>query len=298
MTSATVGNGACPTCHGKATSEAFRLADFAYRRCHRCRTVFVEVGIPDSAVHARYHAAYFESSNSQDDQRHGYASYREARASMLRSFAARVALIRRFVPTGRLFEAGAAYGFFLKAAEPHFDGAGVDISAHAADIARREYGASVTKGDVESLDFADSTFDVAVMWDVVEHLIRPVTALKELRRVLKPGGYLFLSTDDVSHWLPRLLGRRWWGLAPPLHLCHFSRAGLRNACALAGLESPTFFGDPRYYSVPEVITHFGESYRNATLKALGARLDRTPLGDLTIRVKRPEQFIAVIRRPL
>ena len=136
------------------------------------------------------------------------------------------------------------------------------------------------------------------MWDVIEHLIRPVAALKELRRVLKAGGYLFVSTDDANHWLPRLLGRRWWGLAPPLHLCHFSRNGLRTACALAGMEPPSFFGDPRYYSVPEVIAHFGESYRNATLKALGARLDRTPLGGMAIRVRRPEQFVAVIRKPL
>jgi len=275
-------NVACPACDGQATSEAFRFGGFAYRRCRRCATLFVEVGVPDSAVHARYDAAYFESSTAQDDERHGYASYHEAQASMARSFASRVGLIRRFVPTGRLFEAGAAYGFFLKAAEPHFDGTGIDVSTHAADVARQAYGASVTQGDVERLDFADETFDVAVMWDVIEHLIRPVAALKALRRVLKPGGYLFISTDDANHWLPRLLGRRWWGLAPPLHLCHFSRNGLRTACALAGMEPPTFFGDPRYYSVPEVITHFGESYRNATLKALGGRLDRTPLGGLAI----------------
>jgi SAM-dependent methyltransferase len=216
---------------------------------------------------------------------------------MTRSFASRVALIRQFVERGTLFEAGAAYGFFLKAAEPHFDGVGIDVSAHAAELARQEFGARVTQGDIERVDFADGTFDVAVMWDVIEHLIHPVAALKELARVLKGGGYLFISTDDANHWLPRSLGRRWWGLAPPLHLCHFSRKGLASACALAGLEPPVFFADPRYYSIPEVITHFGESYRSRVLKFLGAHLDRTPLGGMTLRVTRPEQFVAVVRKP-
>jgi SAM-dependent methyltransferase len=288
----------CPTCAAGTTVHAFRQGGFSYRRCGDCDTLFVEVDLADSAVHEHYNAAYFESARSQTDERHGYASYRASQASMAKGFASRVALIRRFVSSGNLFEAGAAYGFFLKAAESHFDCTGIDVSAHAADTARREYGAHVMQGDVERVPFANDTFDVAAMWDVIEHLIHPVAALKEVRRVLKPGGYLFVSTDDASSWLPRLLGRRWWALAPPLHLCHFSRKSLRAACALAGLEPPTFFSDPRYYSIPEVITHFGESYRNATLKALGSRLDRTGLARLPIRVTRPEQFVAAIRKPL
>ena len=59
-----------------------------------------------------------------------------------------------------------------------------------------------------------------------------------------------------------------------------------------------FFNDPRYYSIPEVITHFGESYRSTALKTIGAHLDRTALGKMSIRVTRPEQFVAVIRKPL
>jgi SAM-dependent methyltransferase len=288
----------CPTCDSVTTLDAFRHAGFSYRRCSQCATLFVQLEITDGAVHGHYDAAYFESATSQSDERHGYASYRASQASMARSFASRVSLIRQFVQSGRLFEAGAAYGFFLKAAEPHFDGVGIDVSAHAAEVARRDYGARVAQGDIERVRFANETFDVAVMWDVIEHLIHPVAALKELRRVLKAGGYLFISTDDANHWLPRRLGQRWWGLAPPLHLCHFSRKGLSSACTLAGLEPPVFFGDPRYYSIPEVITHFGESYRSAVLKSLGAHLDRTALGKMSIRVTRPEQFVAVIRKPL
>jgi len=287
----------CPTCERDTTSPAFDHVGFSYVRCRECGCLFVELSITDRDVHARYSEAYFESDHSASDDRHGYASYRASQASMARSFASRVAFIRRFVPEGQLLEAGAAYGFFLNASAPHFAGVGIDVSAYAAEIARSEYRAPVTQGSIERTEFSDGRFDVVVMWDVIEHLIRPVPALREIRRILKPGGYLFLSTDDASAWLPRLLGRRWWGLAPPLHLCHFSKQALKAACALADLGAPQFFGDPRYYTVPEVITHFGESYRSAWMKAIGARLDATRLGRWPLRVSRPEQFVAVVRKP-
>ena len=141
------------------------------------------------------------------------------------------------------------------------------------------------QGDVELLDFVDKTFDVAVMWDVIEHLIRPVVALKELRRVLKPGGYLFVSTDDANHWLPRLLGRHWWGprrrrctcvtfpgmgCGPPV----LSRAWSRRPSSVTRAIIP-FRRSSRISASPTA---------TATLKALGARLDRTPLGVMAIRV--------------
>jgi SAM-dependent methyltransferase len=256
----------------------------------------VLVEIADGEVHAHYGEAYYESAQSEADDRHGYASYHAGQASMAKGFATRVALIRQFVPSGRLFEAGAAYGFFLKAAEPYFVGTGIEVSGYAAEVARTRYQADVRQGNIEQTDSEPNRFDVVVMWDVIEHLIRPVPALKEVRRILKPGGFLFVSTDDASNWLPRLLARRWWALAPPLHLCHFSKQALRAACALAGLDAPAFFSDPRYYTVPEVVTHFGESYRSARLKAIGTRLENTRLGAIPLRVSRPEQFVAVIRK--
>ncbi len=287
----------CPTCESTRSSGAFAKAGYAYRRCAECRCLFVAGDLNASAVYAHYSESYYESDASPSEDRQGYPSYRSARESFHKSFATRVDIVRRYVSGGSLLEAGAAYGFFLKAAEPYFEVAGIEVSAYAADVARCETGVPVAHGSVEHIDFTDQRFDVVVMWDVIEHLIRPLDALREIRRVLKPGGHLFVSTDDASHWLPRSLGLRWWGLAPPLHLCHFSKDALRAACRIAGLEPPIFLADPRYYTVPEVITHFGESYQSGLLKAIGGWCDRTWLGRRPIRVSRPEQFVAVMRSP-
>lgn len=286
----------CPTCESPRAVSVFRVAAYTYRRCVDCRCLFVTGDLRADAVYAHYGAAYYESDASASGGRQGYPSYRGARDSMNRSFVARVAVVRRFVSAGTLLEGGAAYGFFLKAAEPYFDVTGLEVSPYAAEVARREFLAPVVHGTIERTQFADASFDAVVLWDVIEHLVEPLTALREVRRIMKPGGYLFVSTDDSHHWLPRLLGRHWWGLAPPLHLCHFSKDALRAACRVAGLEPPLFLPDPRYYTVPEVVTHFGESYQSRLLKSVGARLDSSWLGRFPVRVSRPEQFVAVIQR--
>jgi SAM-dependent methyltransferase len=287
----------CPTCTSPRSIDAFEKAGYTYRRCADCRCLFVAGDLNASAVYSHYNESYYESDAAPSEDRQGYPSYRGARDSFDKSFSTRVDIVRRYVSGGSLLEAGAAYGFFLKAAEPYFEVNGIEVSPYAADVARRETGVPVVHGSVEQIDFPDRRFDVVVMWDVIEHLMRPLDALREIRRVLKPGGYLFVSTDDASHWLPRRLGLRWWGLAPPLHLCHFSKEALRAACRIAGLDPPTFLSDPRYYTVPEVITHFGESYQSGLLKAIGGWGDRTWLGRRPIRVSRPEQVVAVMRAP-
>jgi len=55
------------------------------------------------------------------------------------------------------------------------------------------------------LPFSDSSFDLVFMTEVIEHLLRPDSALDEVRRVLVPGGNLILSTPNLACLPNRLL---------------------------------------------------------------------------------------------
>jgi ubiquinone/menaquinone biosynthesis C-methylase UbiE len=86
---------------------------------------------------------------------------------------------------------------------------GIDIAQAAIDAAQRtahEGVANVTfaLGDVYHLDFADDTFDVAYAHQVLQHLGNPVAALREMRRVLRPGGLLAVREADYGAftWAP------------------------------------------------------------------------------------------------
>lgn len=60
---------------------------------------------------------------------------------------------------------------------------------------------------LQGLPFKDETFDVVWMSQVLIHIPEPVKALKELRRVLKTGGFLADREGDLSfHWYPYLPG--------------------------------------------------------------------------------------------
>lgn len=63
-------------------------------------------------------------------------------------------------------------------------------------------------GDVYELDAADASFDVVHAHQVLQHLRDPVAALRELRRVLRPGGTLAVRDSDYAGFV--------WAPADPL----------------------------------------------------------------------------------
>ena len=95
---------------------------------------------------------------------------------------------------------------------------GVDA---AADVVERAYGLAESErvdnvefrvGDAYALEFADASFDVVHAHQVLQHLARPVDALHEFRRVLKPGGLLAVRDVDYGGviWSPASAGLDRW----------------------------------------------------------------------------------------
>jgi len=86
---------------------------------------------------------------------------------------------------------------------------GVDVSIDALDFCRARGVNTVKQGAAESLPYEDGSFDLVTGLDVVEHLDDDVAGLREMRRVLRPGGralvfvpaFMFLwgVQDDVSN---------------------------------------------------------------------------------------------------
>ena len=74
---------------------------------------------------------------------------------------------------------------------------GVDISPKLCEIARKNNPeATITVGDVEALTYADNSFDIITMTEVLEHLLDFNKALSEIHRVLKSGGILIVSVPN------------------------------------------------------------------------------------------------------
>jgi SAM-dependent methyltransferase len=77
---------------------------------------------------------------------------------------------------------------------------GVELSATSACLARGREAGRVIEGSVTEMSFETDSFDLAVCLDVIEHLEDDLGALRELRRVVAPGGSL-LVTVPAYQWL-------------------------------------------------------------------------------------------------
>lgn len=52
----------------------------------------------------------------------------------------------------------------------------------------------------KKLPFRDNTYDIVISNQVLEHSLYPVKFIKEIYRILKPGGYAVISTENLSSW--------------------------------------------------------------------------------------------------
>lgn len=77
----------------------------------------------------------------------------------------------------------------------------VDISPAALDILKKSYSDSVgdlsiINANAEALPLQEKVFDVVIMTEILEHCEGPERVLSECIRILKPGGYLIVSTPN------------------------------------------------------------------------------------------------------
>jgi ubiquinone/menaquinone biosynthesis C-methylase UbiE len=112
--------------------------------------------------------------------------------------------IQKLLPIDKLMDAGCYAGTFLKALKirvPSINAVGVDYYHDNIRIARLLYPElkdQFKEQSIYQLEFESSTFDCVTCFEVIEHLDRPIDAIRELNRVLRPSGYLIISTPNAT----------------------------------------------------------------------------------------------------
>ena len=257
---ATIQLSRCPSCGHRAGDDAgYRRLPFTYRfagatfpggECPHCGLRGLTVQPAAHEFSRLYAREYFAGG----DVRCGHiGDYFAERGTLLRDAAALVegALEPARAPgvaPGRLLELGCASGAVLEAArERGWSVQGVEFSLEAAAEARG-HGLAVFVGGIAEAQLPDDSFDVAFAGDVLEHVPDPGAVLRELARVIAPGGALVLRGPMATHsWARGLalaamgaLGRTWWLDEPPYHLWEFTPGPLRALVAQAGLTVESF----------------------------------------------------------
>jgi ubiquinone/menaquinone biosynthesis C-methylase UbiE len=124
--------------------------------------------------------------------------------------------------------------------------AGIDISDDMLAMARRRVKSercTIVQGDIEALPFADAGFDVAVFRGSFHHLAKPRESLREVGRVLRPGGGVVLFEPNGDPFLMRWFRKLYYALSPRFSSTHrsYRRRELFDLIRDAGLQPVTAY---------------------------------------------------------
>jgi len=201
-----------------------------------------------------------------------------------------VEILRRHARPGRVLDVGCASGAFLCAAA---DGGWRVVGIEPAAALRKRAAAAlggrgeVIGGTLESAPAHLTGFDAVTLWDVLEHVERPMDFLSACVARLRPGGHLLVNVPNLESLPARMMGVR-WPLLLPEHLNYFSPASLRRCAALAGLEwraagrrRAAFSVDSVFYRLAQHGIPFAPPARRLARRlGMSRRLIVVPLGEL------------------
>jgi 2-polyprenyl-3-methyl-5-hydroxy-6-metoxy-1,4-benzoquinol methylase len=252
-------------------------------RCARCGLMMTSPR-DDDATLGRIYAELADRSFEQDD---------EARS---RNVADRLALVGSYRRRpGSLLDVGCGTGLFVCAAQNGgWEATGVDASTRAvASGGQRCSRARFRAGLLPEIDFPAGSFDVVTLWDVLEHVPRPVETLERIRSWLALDGWLFLSLPNADSRIARLMGKRWVLLLRE-HLWYFSPVTIAALLSQTGFMLANVRPKLVRFSLANVMDRLAQ-YPGAAGTLAGRLSAAGALRHLTVRYPIGEMYVVARR---
>lgn len=194
----------CPVeCDAELIATGIRLPEGNLLRCSACGQLISQIGEGE-----------FQASMREFDTDTGTLPAADAQVRHDQRSARMFARIKHLVdlPLGqrlRLLDVGCSTGaLLLSARREGIDVTGVEPAVRAARAAQAT-GLTVHAGTLAEAALPASSFHVATLIEVIEHLPRPGEVLREIHRILMPGGVLVIGTGNAASWTVRLMGGGW-----------------------------------------------------------------------------------------
>jgi 2-polyprenyl-3-methyl-5-hydroxy-6-metoxy-1,4-benzoquinol methylase len=234
----------CPVC-GAATIQKVLTArdhtvsqrDFEIWECSRCTLRFTQ-GVPSEEEIGAYYQSELYISHSDTSKGLVNRLYHTVRRRTLKSKQHLIGAVTG-LKSGNLLDVGAGTGAFLH----HMQQQGWTVTGVEPDAGTRERAAALHGLNLLSperlFQLPEKTMDAITLWHVLEHVHRLHEYLEQLKKLLKPGGSLFIAVPNYTSRDAQHYGANWAAYDVPRHLYHFSPAAMRQLVTQHGLQIKT-----------------------------------------------------------
>lgn len=218
----------CPACEGKRYHCEFKKSSFTYVLRDRCGTLFVN---PRPSF-KQLKAFYTNSKSTRYWTRKFFPPVIEIRKKEI--FQPRVEYARRILSKKKdqliVGDVGAGFGLFLEElakVRPSIRLIAIEPAVEMVNICKMK-NLEVIPRALKDIRGWDSSFDLLTAFELFEHLCDPGRFLKKIQQLLRPGGYLLLTTLNGKGFDIQVLWDKSKSVSPPLHLNFFNPDSLAN----------------------------------------------------------------------
>jgi 2-polyprenyl-3-methyl-5-hydroxy-6-metoxy-1,4-benzoquinol methylase len=238
----------CDSCGAREAHGLFQKSGDSYVRCGRCGLVYIDPQPTDAELSEIYGEHYYDAWGSGVAAEHVATLKRRTFALMLARMARRSGVSR-----GKLLDLGCATGFLLDVARDQgYEPFGIELNPYSAKQAQGRFGADhVHCGTTDDHPFAQGSFDVVVMSDLLEHVRSPRKLLDQTRALLRPGGVVVVVAPNVGGLSSKVL-RQGWTDYKREHLFYFDKRTLAEALAKAGMQVMEIRSFPKFLDLAYV----------------------------------------------
>ncbi len=195
-------------------SVPFLGKQFQFVKCPGCGLVYQNPSLTKESLEIIYEAQeYWDHKNLKSCDTStmlNYYSYLEESNVRKKTCQLRMEWIKRYLPMGsRVLDLGCSDGLFVKClTDAGYKACGMDISHAMVSHSKKTYGIEVFQADFEGEWPFQDTFDAITCYATLSNITRPSLVFKNIRKHLRPGGFMFFNFGDRGRLISRMLGSR------------------------------------------------------------------------------------------
>ncbi|MGO9571714.1 MAG: methyltransferase domain-containing protein, partial [Desulfomonilaceae bacterium] len=253
----------CPVCESDHITYAFQVCRRRLDECSRCGLLFFNPQPSAAELSRIYSTGYLLGDPGQGYQ--GAAGLKRASAELLLDLASDYRRLGQ-EHGSKLLDIGCGSGHLLAVAQSAgFRVTGVDVSRELLDqAAEHAPGAELHLGAIETLGLPNASFDICILADALEHVQNPLSLLKTVWRLLKPGATLVVATPSLESFTSRMMKEKWIEFKTE-HLSYFSPSNLHLLLYRSGFSSIRTFPHKKVLNLGYVESHFDRYPSNSVL---------------------------------